>query len=370
MNIRMNKKFIVAAMIPAVLFFISITCFGDGKESVWAQLRTLLMIPGVSGMEHPVADYLMEQIPSKLNPKRDDMHNVWFSIGAGSEHLVFVAHTDELGLIVEEITPEGKLKVSGRGGFIPKMYEGWPVTVYTEDEPVNGIVIPRPNYYGREQDAVHYQTADIVIDIGAVSDEDARQIGIAVGDQITIHKQIIELSEDIIAARAVDDRAGCAVLLAAMERLDWGREWNKKITFLWDVQEETGLYGAAKMAKQLHADYVFPVDTFVSSAGPFDDRRFAYLPLGQGAVIRAVDSSSITPVPYVQKVMDIARENRIAFQIGNTRGGNDGSVFVPYGAVDIPLAWPGLYSHSFIEKIHRSDLNDLTDLVVALVEQW
>jgi len=160
------------------------------------------------------------------------------------------------------------------------------------------------------------------------------------------------------------------VLLDALRRVDWDKIKGRRVTFAWDVQEEIGLYGASRLAEVLDADYVFPVDTFVSSDAPFDSKRFAQLPLGQGAVIRAIDSSSITPWTYIQKVKKIAKSNHIPVQIGNTRGGNDGSVFVPKGSVNIPLSWPGLYSHSFIEKIHKKDLEALTELVVAIAEKW
>ena len=68
--------------------------------------------------------------------------------------------------------------------------------------------------------------------------------------------------------------------------------------------------------------------------------------------------------------MKIAQRNRIPFQLGNTRGGNDGSVFILGGATDIPISWAGVYSHSFIEKIHRDDLEALTKLIVAIVKDW
>ncbi|MFQ6038734.1 MAG: M20/M25/M40 family metallo-hydrolase, partial [Candidatus Aminicenantales bacterium] len=172
------------------------------------------------------------------------------------------------------------------------------------------------------------------------------------------------------AARAVDNQAECAALLAAAQELSRKDFAGKTVTLLWDVQEETGLFGASRMAARLEADIVFPVDTFVSSAGPLDGKRFAHLRLGEGPVLRAVDSSSITPRFWLEKVRAVAAAHGIPLQMGNTRGGNDGSVFVPRGAVNIPLSWPSTYSHSFIEKIHREDLENLVRLIVALVRDW
>jgi len=298
------------------------------------------------------------------------MENVWFTVGKGRPHLLFVAHTDELGLVIEKITPEGTLKVRGRGGFISTMYEGRPVVIYTEKGSVNGVVAPRPDYFSRQAASKPFRTSDFEIYLGVSSEEEVRSLGVEEGNQITIKKRIVELSPDLIATRAVDDRAGCAALLAAALRIDWKKIKGKTITFAWDVQEETGLIGASRLTQTLKPEYVFPVDTFVSSDAPLDSKRFARTVLGKGAVLRAIDSSNIAPRFELDKVMKIAQDHNIPFQLGNTRGGNDGSVFIPGGATDIPLSWPGVYSHSFIEKIHRHDLEDLTKLIVAIVKDW
>ena len=339
-------------------------------DDAWVWLHSLLMLPGVSEHEAKVADYVEASLPADIEHRRDDMDNVWFTVGEGKPHLVFVAHTDELGLVVTGITEQGRLKVEGRGGFLPQMYEGRPVVVYTAGGPVNGIVAPRKDYTGRESGQSLLGFADMFVYLGVESAGDASGLGVEVGDFITIRKQITELSPDLICARAVDDRAGCAVLLAAAHRIRWSRVRGKTVTFAWDVQEETGLVGAGKLAKQLGADYVFPVDTFVSTDGPLDEKRFARIPLGEGLVLRGMDSSTIAPRFELEKVMAMARKRGIPFQLGNTGGSTDGTRFIPEGAVSLPMGWPGTYSHSFIEKVHRKDLQALTDMVVALVDDF
>lgn len=366
----MHKKIVVMGI--SALFIGGVIFSHAPKElpSAWELLKKLVLIPGVSEHEEQVSDFIRSRLPGSVKAQTDDMHNLWFTVGEGHPHIVFVAHTDELGFIVEEVTPQGTLKVSIRGGFLPQSYEGHPVVIHADKGSVQGIVFPRPDYFQRSLEASPFETENVEIYLGVSNEEEARALGVSKGNMVTIRKKIVELSEDLLAARAVDDRAGCAVLLEASHRVDWSRIGARTITFAWDVQEETGLYGASRLAKKLGADYVFPVDTFVSSAGPFDSRRYAYLPLGKGAVLRAIDSSSIAPQAQLKKVLAIAEANQIPVRMGNTRGGNDGSVFVLEGAVNIPLSWPGTYSHSFIEKIHRADLDVLTDLVVALVRDW
>jgi len=101
-----------------------------------------------------------------------------------------------------------------------------------------------------------------------------------------------------------------------------------------------------------------------------ENKRFGNAILGKGAVLRAIDSSNIVPKTEIRKVAELAKKYAVPIQISNSRGGNDGSVFVPEGAVDIPLSWPGAYAHSFIEKIVRSDLEALIKLIAAIVEDW
>lgn len=359
-------------LLMGICALVSCSPQGIAEDNIlsWDLLKELILIPGVSGAEEKVADFIQASLPETLEVQRDDMDNVWFTIGEGHPHLLFLAHTDELGFIVESITPSGTLKVRGRGGFFPVMYEGHSIVVHTKQGPVEGVVSPRKNYMQRGAQSIDFSTQLMEIYLGVSNVEEVKKLGISEGDSITIRKEIIELSNNILASRAVDDRAGCAAMLAAALSIDWTKIKGKTISFAWDVQEEIGLNGASRLAETMNVDYVFPVDTFVSSDGPFDSKRFAYIPLGSGAVVRAIDSSNIAPQIEFEKVMGIARQNNIPAHLGNTRGSNDGSVFLSQGTVDIPISWPGTYSHSFIEKIHIDDLNALTDLIMALVKDW
>ncbi len=125
----------------------------------------------------------------------------------------------------------------------------------------------------------------------------------------------------------------------------------RQVTFIWSTEEEVGLKGAAAAAERMakdgtSPDFVFAIDTFVSSDSPIESKRFADAEIGKGFVIRAVDNSNIAPREYVDRVVKLAQENKIPVQYGVTGGGNDGAVFVRYGAVDVPLSWPLRYSHS------------------------
>ena len=366
------------------------------KADPWEILKKIVLVPGVSRHEAKASDFVQAALPSSFKVQRDAQHNVWFTVGSGRPHLLFVAHIDELGWTVESVTSQGRARLRGTGGLLAQTLPGRAVLIHTAGGPVAGVIAPRPGYDERRpegqtpaaqpaaavppaapaaaqapaQPASPRVVEDFEVELGVATEAEAAALGVKAGDPVTAKKALWELSPDILTARAVDDRAGCAALLAAALRLDWSRVRGGTMTFAWDVQEETGLNGARELAKTLTPDYVFAIDTFVSSDSPLESKRLAYTPVGGGMVIRASDSSSLVPKAQLERVLGLARGRGIPVQVGSSRGGNDGSVFVPLGAVDIPLSWPGAYAHSLIEKIDRHDLEALTNLIVALVEEW
>ncbi|MBA0087655.1 MAG: M20/M25/M40 family metallo-hydrolase, partial [Acidobacteria bacterium Pan2503] len=149
----------------------------------------------------------------------------------------------------------------------------------------------------------------------------------------------------------------------------------RDVTLIWSTEEEVGLKGAAaaaeRMAKENRTpDFVFAIDTFVSSDSPLELKRFADAEIGKGFVIRAVDNSNITQREYVDRVVKLARENGIPVQFGVTGGGNDGAVFTRYGSLNIPLGWPLRYSHSPGEVIDTRDLDALAKIIAVLAKNW
>ena len=104
----------------------------------------------------------------------------------------------------------------------------------------------------------------------------------------------------------------------------------------------------------------------MSSDAPQESPAFGYCPLGQGAVIRVVESINFARRDLVQHVRALAGRQRIALQEGLTVGGTDGLEFMNYGIPSVPLSWPGRYSHSPVEVLDYRDLTCLVRLLGAL----
>jgi len=334
----------------------------DDLQSVFEKLVT---VAGVSMHEEAVLENIRELLPENVTGRVDEKNNLLVTLGSGEPGLMFIAHMDEIGLEVTGINDDGTLTLRQRGGSYTTIWESRVIKIYTKTGVVDGIIPPRPTYMERSPE--NHARADLIAYVGTESKQETESLGIERGDFIVQTKRITPLANERYAAGAIDDRAGCAALILALRRLA-NKNFKKTVTFAWCVEEETGLTGSGFIAQSHTPDYVFAVDTFVSSDAPRDKSNIGYAPQGGGAVLRTFDSSNITPRETFIKIRNIAEQRNIPVQWGITSGGNDGSRFLAGGSIDMPLSWPGIYSHSYVSVIDMHDLNALVDLIEAIAE--
>ena len=91
-------------------------------------IKTLCALPGPSGCEDAVRDFIRAQAePYADKIETDPMGNL-FVYRAGKKHLpkpvMLCAHMDEVGLIVKKITEDGMLKFGFVGGVDPRVVIG------------------------------------------------------------------------------------------------------------------------------------------------------------------------------------------------------------------------------------------------------
>jgi putative aminopeptidase FrvX len=334
---------------------------------------------GASGQEDPVRDFVKNSLPSWAKAETDERGNLILHVGTAqasgkSPKILVVAHMDEIGFDVKSISTDGQLEVETLGGMELSFYEGHPMLVHTSSGDRDAIMeLPK----GWDEQNFHWPAESeqtIRVDVGARSPEEVSKLGIKVGDSITIPKAYRPLLGTRANGRSFDDRVGDTALISAVWALG-GPLKNRDVTFVWSTGEEIGLVGAGALAKRLAAqghtpDYVFAVDTLVSSDSPLESKRYADAGLGKGFAIRAVDGSNIAPREQVERVLRLAHANQIPLQLGVTGGGNDGATFVPYGAVDIALGWPLRYSHSPAEVIDTRDVDALARIISLIAQSW
>jgi putative aminopeptidase len=349
-----------------------------------SMIQALTEVYGASGHEAAVREEVKRQLPKWAQEKAttDAAGNLVLHVGEGvagkkTQRIAFVAHMDEIGYEVKKIEDDGRFDVDVLGGGYMQYFLGHVALVHTKNGAV-GAVLELPS--GWEKAGYEWPTGSRMMDeparvyVGTHTKDETEKLGIAVGDYITIPKQYRALAGTRANARSFDDRVGCAALIAAVNAIGPNLR-ARDVTFVWSTEEEVGLKGAATFAEQAakegrEPDFVFAVDTFVSADSPLESKRFGDAEIGKGFVVRAVDNSNVVATAYVDRLVALARENHIAAQYGVTGGGNDGSVFLRYGAVDVALGWPLRYSHSPGEVIDTKDLDALAKIVEVLARKW
>ena len=361
---------------------------GEGGSLARGEISTLQPLVeayGASAHEENVRRVVLNHLDPRLQKRveTDAAGNLILHLGDAkpegkSPRIAFVAHMDEIGYEVKKIEEDGRLLVTVLGGGYAEYFLGHVVLIHKSDGTSTGGVLELP--LGWDQQNFEWphgprsMEEPVHIYVGTRSAEETQKLGIKVGDWVTIPKEYRPLLGARANARSFDDRVGCAALIEAVKTL--GPDWSgRDTTFVWSTEEEVGLKGAAayaeRAAKEGHTpDFVFAIDTFVSSDSPLESKRFADAEIGKGFVIRAVDNSNITPREFVDRVVKLARDNNIPVQYGVTGGGNDGAVFTRYGSVNIPLGWPLRYSHSPGEVIDTRDLDALAKIITVLARNW
>jgi len=328
-------------------------------------LAPLVEAYGVSSAEGPVREAVKRLLPAWAKSETDTAGNLWVRVGQGGPVVAFIAHLDEIGFRVSGIRDDGTLELETRGGFFSSLFEAQPALVHTDRGEVAGIFLPRDSGFTRRT------PPPLRVDVGAGSRAGAMARGVSPGATVTMPKQYVRLAGTRATGRSFDDRVGSAAQLLALRRLDRAA-LKHQVIFIWSVREEIGLEGAEAAAATLGMmpRRVYAIDTFVSADSPLEPPNFAVAPIGRGAVARALDNSSVTPPAYVDSLVQVARARGVALQVGTTNGGNDGSVFTPYGVVDVAIGWPLRYSHSPVEVVDLKDVVSLADLIRAVAETW
>ena len=193
-------------------------------------IRELSLAFGPSGCEDAVRELIMEQIQGDCHTCTVDKAGNLIAVvrGRGLDYdpdrprrIMLAAHMDEVGFMIREITEEGYLKFGTVGGIDPRVLCGRHVQIGDEKRRIHGVIASK---------AIHLQTAEerskatpvdkMYIDIGAGSREDAKK-QVSVGDYATFDSDFVIFGKDgcMMKGKALDDRAGCAVLIEVMRDL-------------------------------------------------------------------------------------------------------------------------------------------------------
>lgn len=339
----------------------------DPHATMQRTLQALADLPGVPTMEWRVREAIVALLPAwaKAASSVDNAGNLIVSVGPMRDTVVFMAHMDEVSYDVASIASDGTVALRARGGAVNSAWEGQPAVLHLPrtasgaPDTVLGVFVPRDSARVKSPRTM---TAWFGLDSAALV---AR--GVTIGAGVTMPKSSVRLAGARFTGRSMDDRAGSTALLHAVRALN-PATLDHHVLFVWSTQEESGLLGAQAVANRVAATvrHIYSIDTFVSSESPLESPHFAFVPLGGGPVLRAIENGSFSPRAIRAQVTAAARAAGVPLQTGLTQGGTDGTTFTFFGAPNTGLSWPGRYSHTPAEVLDLNDVERLSRLIATL----
>lgn len=334
-------------------------------------LEEMIRIPGVSGFEDDIRNYIRGKIEEQgLEAVEDNLGNLRVELGGSGPLAIFVAHMDELGLVVTNIESDGSLRIRKVGGVDDRTLVGRVVEIRTQKGVVSGVIGLKPPHLMTDAEeakkVVKWQ--DIRVDVGTRSKKQTEKLGVRVLDPMVLKKDITYITKDLICARGIDDRAGCAILLDVLEELK-DRKLPIRVMLVWSVQEEIGLRGARAVAFNLRPDYVFAVDTMTTADAPMTEEVYGKVMLGGGPALRMFDSEAIASPKLRKLVEQVASAAKIPLQYGTGGGSTDGAAMQDTGCLMMPLGIVMRYTHSPTEVASISDMEKTVKLAVKIAER-
>lgn len=322
---------------------------------------------GVSGFEYSFSQKI-EKFFCELGNESftDSLGNVVAVKKCGRENplkIMIEAHMDEIGLMVSGIDDKGFLSFVSVGGIDTRILPGSEVTVHGTRDIIGVIGAKPPHLQEAGEDKKALKSEKMYIDTGYAFEEILEIV--KVGTPITLNQSVGEMKEGSISFKALDDRAGVAVIADVLRRIK-DTDICADVYTVATVQEEVGLRGAKTAANLISPHISISIDV---CHGITPDNSSDAFDCGSGVVISR--GPNIHP-GLGKRLIDTAKVNDIPFEIdvdGGYTGTNAWAIQIAgTGVATALLSLPLKYMHNPVETMKLSDLQATSDLIVKFLE--
>ncbi len=322
---------------------------------------------GVSGDEGDIRRILKAYVSPFADEITTDMlgNLIVYKKGRNSSKKIMIsAHMDEVGFIISKITEKGYLRFKTVGGIDTRVILGKKVAFKNG---IKGIIgIKAVHLVTKEEEETVPKVSDLYIDIGASSEEEAKE-HVSIGDYATFDTLYEEFGNNKIKAKAIDDRIGCYALTQSLKE-----ETEYDLYACFTTQEEVGLRGSTVCAERIKPDAALVLESTTCSDVFKTEPGQEVTKCGGGIAFSFMDGRTITDKAVLDKIMKMAEENNIPYQLKkSTSGGNDaGSIHLASGGVKtVSASVPCRYLHSPVGVADMGDVKALTDFAKVYIKE-
>jgi peptidase M42 family hydrolase len=335
-------------------------------EYLSAQLKTLLDIPSPTGYTDSVVRYVcweLERIGIEYDlTRRGAVRGVLPGCGSAGARAI-VSHVDTLGAQVKSIKSNGRLELVPIGTWSARFAEGARTTIFTEKGTYRGTILPLKasgHTYGDDIDSqpIGWDYVELRVDALGTTPEEIRKLGIDIGDIVAVDPDPEFLENGFIISRHLDNKAGVAVMLAALEALV-GEKKAPPVDVFWlfTIAEEVG-HGAASILLPDIASMV-AVDNGTSAPGQ-NSSEF-------GVTVSMADQTGPFDFHLTRKLVELCQANDIRYQKDVFRHYRSDSASAIEAGADVRTALVtfGVDASHGYERIHLHALRSLAELLTA-----
>ena len=336
-------------------------------------LRRLLTAPGPSGYEQAPAAVFRDACAEFAEVTQDSVGSTVGRVAGtgGGPVLAIVGHIDEIGLIVHHIDDDGYLWFTNIGGWDPVILVGQRLEIITRNGPVVGVVGKKPiHLLNDEERRKAPELKHLHIDIGAKDGDDARSL-VRVGDVAVIVGEPVELPNDRLISRSMDNRIGCYVAYEAARLVAEAGGAPGDVCAVAVTQEEITFAGARTTAFSLDPALAIAVDvTFATDAPDTNEKEVGRHRFGSGPVLQR--GSTLHPKIF-ELMHGVGEAEGIPFTVtASARAtGTDADAIhisragVPTSVVSVPLR----YMHTPVEMVQLDDVSNAARLIAAFAQR-
>ena len=341
-------------------------------------IEKLSMCFGPTSCEGEVEAAIREELEGyKAELFTDRMGNLTAHLAGpeGAPRIMLSAHMDEVGFMVTEIEDDGCLRVGNLGGFDHAVLTGRGLWLGDEHKRIPGVIAAKGIH---QMDAKERKKLpdmdDLYVDIGTSSREESEKL-IQRGDFATFDTVFSRFGKDgaYVKGKALDDRAGCAVLIEVMRDLYRNPcDMPFDVYFAFTTCEEVGVTGAGVAAFGIKPDTAIILEATGVNDLP-GVGRFSVSKQGDGGTITMVDLTSIYDMGFVNYAMQTAEEKGLKCQIKRTITGSTDAGPIQRSLTGVRvmgLSIPTRYIHSASCVALYSDYEETRDLVSAMLRDW
>ena len=350
----------------------------DRLNSIWEKTRELCLIPGLSGREGRVAATIEKHLTKLgLNCTKDLLGNLWTTVQGKnrSPSILLFAHMDQLGFVVRKIESDGRLSIERVGGVPEKALQSQRVVITVNDDTdIPGIIGTKSHHSTSPEEKYRVvPCSELSIDAGFENLADAEKAGIKIGSPVVYRPWADRFGDFRIGGAAIDDRAGCAILLEVAEILVRS-PITPTVHILFSVQEEFNLRGVLPAARQLKPLAAVQVDLAIASDTP-ETAHLGDVQLGRGPCLgmhsfhgRGTLNGLIPHQGLVRLFESEARKSNIEVQRNVHMGALTETSYLQFegeGIACLDIGFPMRYSHAPAELCDLRDLSATADLISA-----